>query len=76
MTPQQAYLAEIARQQKEGKAFAHSPEMRAIIAQSADYSHRYAYHVLGKRMLEAEELIFQDDLIWDWYRRDTVPKGA
>lgn len=75
MTPQEAYLAEVARQGKEGKSFIHSPEHRAIIAQSADYSHRYAYHVLGKRMVEAEVLMSEDPLIWSWYLKDTHPKG-
>ena len=53
-----------------------TPQERTIIAESADYSHRYAYHVLGKRILEAEPLMAQDPVIWTFYLRDTFPKGV
>lgn len=72
MTAKEAYLAEVARQGKEGKTFQHSPELRAIIATSADYAHRYAFHVLNAPIPEAEPLMQTDQLIWDWYQRDTL----
>lgn len=67
MTPREAYKVVC-----DMKKFERRTELEVVLATSADYAHRYAFHFLKAPWPEAESVIQTDALSWAWYQADTL----